>query len=291
MKLSNPYKIAILTDSCSDLSPELRAGKPIFTVPLKITCRDGEYSDGVDIFAPDIYRRLAAGELPKTSLPDFFTADRILSRIKAEGYERVLAIHLSSGLSGTYNMIRLLGESRHDLDVAVFDSVSGALGIGIIVLQAWEDIESGMTWEKLVKERVPKLIANTFPFFSVDTLEYLAKGGRIGKVTAMAGTVLNIKPLITFAPDGQLQSVAKVRGRKAVQDKLLELVRKALGDHKRYNLGVANGGAPEEMAQLRARMEQEFPNYEHFWEGAIDATLSVYIGSGVLGAGVQMLDD
>ena len=291
MKLSYPYKIAILTDSCSDLSPELRAGKPIFTVPLKITCRDGEYSDGVDIFAPDIYRRLAAGELPKTSLPDFFTADRILSRIKAEGYERVLAIHLSSGLSGTYNMIRLLGESRHDLDVAVFDSVSGALGIGIIVLQAWEDIESGMTWEKLVKERVPKLIANTFPFFSVDTLEYLAKGGRIGKVTAMAGTVLNIKPLITFAPDGQLQSVAKVRGRKAVQDKLLELVRKALGDHKRYNLGVANGGAPEEMAQLRARMEQEFPNYEHFWEGAIDATLSVYIGSGVLGAGVQVLDD
>ncbi len=289
--MSNPYKIAILTDSCSDLSPELRAGKPIFTVPLKITCRDGEYSDGVDIFAPDIYRRLAAGELPKTSLPDFFTADRILSRIKAEGYERVLAIHLSSGLSGTYNMIRLLGESRHDLDVAVFDSVSGALGIGIIVLQAWEDIESGMTWEKLVKERVPKLIANTFPFFSVDTLEYLAKGGRIGKVTAMAGTVLNIKPLITFAPDGQLQSVAKVRGRKAVQDKLLELVRKALGDHKRYNLGVANGGAPEEMAQLRARMEQEFPNYEHFWEGAIDATLSVYIGSGVLGAGVQVLDD
>ena len=290
MKLSNPEKIAILTDSCSDLSEELRAGKPIFTVPLKITCRDGEYSDGVDIFASDIYRRLAAGELPKTSLPDFFTADRILSRIKAEGYERVLAIHLSSGLSGTYNMVRLLGESRHDLDVAVFDSVSGALGMGIIVLQAWEDIENGMTWEELVKERVPKLIANTFPFFSVDTLEYLAKGGRIGKVTAMAGTVLNIKPLITFAPDGQLQSIAKVRGRKAVQDKLIELVRKALGDHKRYNLGVANGGAPEEMAQLRARMEQEFPNYDHFWEGAIDATLSVYIGSGVLGAGVQVLD-
>ena len=290
MKLSNPYKIAILTDSCSDLSPELRAGKPIFTVPLKITCRDGEYSDGVDIFAPDIYRRLAAGELPKTSLPDFFTADRILSRIKAEGYERVLAIHLSSGLSGTYNMIRLLGESRHDLDVAVFDSVSGALGIGIIVLQAWEDIESGMTWEELVKERVPKLIANTFPFFSVDTLEYLAKGGRIGKVTAMAGTVLNIKPLITFAPDGQLQSVAKVRGRKAVQDKLLELVRKALGDHKRYNLGVANGGAPEEMAELKEKLKQALPDYDHIWEGELDGTLSVYIGNGVLGAGVQILD-
>ena len=288
--MSNPYKIAILTDSCADLSEELRAGKPIYTVPLKISCRDGDYSDGVDIFAPDIYRRLAAGELPKTSLPDFFTADRILSRIKADGYERVLAIHLSSGLSGTYNMVRLLGESRQDLEIAVFDSLSGALGIGVSALQAWEDIDGGMSWDELITERVPKLLAGTFPFFSVDTLEYLAKGGRIGKVTAMAGTVLNIKPIITFAADGQLQSIAKVRGRRAVQDKLIELVGKALGDHKRYNLAVANGGAPEEMAQLRARMEQLFPHYDHFWQGEIDATLSVYIGSGALGAGVQVLD-
>lgn len=288
--MSNPDKIAILTDSCADLSEELRAGKPIYTVPLKIACRDGEYFDGVDIFSTDIYRRLEAGELPKTSLPDFFTADRILSRIKADGYERVLAIHLSSGLSGTYNMIRLLCESRHDLEIAVFDSLSGALGMGISVLQAWEDIENGMSWDELVKERVPRLLANTYPFFSVDTLEYLAKGGRIGKVTAMAGTMLSIKPLITFAGDGQLQSIAKVRGRKAVQDKLIELVRKSLGDHKRYNLAVANGGAPEEMAQLRTRMEQLFPNYDHFWQGEMDATLSVYIGKGALGACVQVLD-
>ena len=288
--MSNPDKIAILTDSCADLSEELRAGKPIYTVPLKIACRDGEYFDGVDIFSTDIYRRLEAGELPKTSLPDFFTADRILSRIKADGYERVLAIHLSSGLSGTYNMIRLLCESRHDLESAVFDSLSGALGMGISVLQAWEDIENGMSWDELVKERVPRLLANTYPFFSVDTLEYLAKGGRIGKVTAMAGTMLSIKPLITFAGDGQLQSIAKVRGRKAVQDKLIELVRKSLGDHKRYNLAVANGGAPEEMAQLRTRMEQLFPNYDHFWQGEMDATLSVYIGKGALGACVQVLD-
>ena len=202
----------------------------------------------------------------------------------------MLAIHLSSGLSGTYNMIRLLCESRHDLEIAVFDSLSGALGMGISVLQAWEDIENGMSWDELVKERVPRLLANTYPFFSVDTLEYLAKGGRIGKVTAMAGTMLSIKPLITFAGDGQLQSIAKVRGRKAVQDKLIELVRKSLGDHKRYNLAVANGGAPEEMAQLRTRMEQLFPNYDHFWQGEMDATLSVYIGKGALGACVQVLD-
>ena len=288
--LSNPYKIAILTDSCADLSEELRAGKPIYTVPLKIACRDGEYFDGVDIFAPDIYRRLEAGELPKTSLPDFFTADRILSRIKAEGYERVLAIHLSSGLSGTYNMVRLLAEGRHDLEIAVFDSLSGALGMGVSVLQAWEDIDNGMSWDELVKERVPRLLANTFPFFSVDTLEYLAKGGRIGKVTAMAGTMLNIKPLITFAADGQLQSIAKVRGRNLVISKLIELVEQRHAGAARYNLAVANGGAPAEMETLKEKLTAALPDYDHIWSGELDGTLSVYIGDGVLGAAVQRLE-
>ena len=288
--MSNPYKIAILTDSCADLSEDLRAGKPIYTVPLKIACRDGEYFDGVDIFASDIYRRLEAGELPKTSLPDFFTADRILSRIKADGYERVLAIHLSSGLSGTYNMVRLLGESRSDLEIAVFDSLSGALGMGVSVLQAWEDIENGMSWDELVKERVPRLLANTYPFFSVDTLEYLAKGGRIGKVTAMAGSLLNIKPIITFADDGQLLSVAKVRGRQQVIRKLVEMAVNRCGSHKRYNLAVANGGAPEEMETVRQLLTEALPDYDRIWDGEIDGTLSVYIGDGVLGAAVQVLD-
>ena len=124
----------------------------------------------------------------------------------------------------------------------------------------------------------------------MDTLEYLQRGGRIGKVTAMAGTVLQIKPLITFAADGQLQSIAKVGGRKQVQSKLIELVVKACGDHKKYNLAVANGGAPEEMAVLKEKLKAALPNYEHIWEGELDGTLSVYIGDGVLGAGVQILD-
>lgn len=99
----------------------------------------------------------------------------------------------------------------------MFDSLSGSLGLGATVLQAWDDVCAGMSWQELVEQRIPQLIRNTFPFFSVDTLEYLQKGGRIGKITAIAGTMLNIKPLLSFAPDGQLASVAKVRGRQAVQ--------------------------------------------------------------------------
>lgn len=286
----NPERIALLTDSCADLSEELRADKPIFVLPLKILCRDGEFSDGVDFFATDVYARLEAGELPKTSLPDGGTVKDTLDRIAAAGYQKVIAIHLSSGLSGTYNMVRLQGESRDDLEVAVFDSLSGSLGVGMMMLQVWEDIRAGMSFTELKERRVPQLIANTFPFFSVDTLEYLQKGGRIGKITALAGMVLNIKPVVGFAPDGQLSSVAKVRGRKAVQGKLLELLESHAAGHRRYNLAVAHGGAPAEMAELREKLKERFPDYDHLWPGEMDATLSVYIGSGVLGAAIQILD-
>ena len=288
--LSNPEKIALLTDSTADLPAEVRAGKPIYVVPLKISCADGEYSDGVDIFAQDVYRRLRGGELPRTSLPEGGVVSDTLDRIRADGYEKVAAVMLSGGLSGTYNMVRLQAEQREDLEIAVFDSRSGSLGIGIMVLQLWEEIQAGLTWRQLVDQRAPHLIANTFPFFSVDTLEYLYKGGRIGKVTAMAGTLLSIKPIISFAPDGQLQSVAKVRGRRQVQDKILELMQAKFQPGRRYNLGVANGGAPEEMEQFALRVKERFPDYEHCWEGTLDATLSVYIGDGVIGAGIQFLD-
>lgn len=290
MNLSNAEKIALLTDSTADLSPALVGDKPIYVVPLKIVCADGEYSDGVDIFAPDVYDRLHRGELPRTSLPDGGSISDALDRIKADGYEKVLAVMLSSGLSGTYNMVRLQAETRRDLEIAVFDSKSGSLGMGIMVLQLWEDIQAGASWDWLVEKRLPGLIANTFPFFSVDTLEYLSKGGRIGKVAAFAGTLLSIKPIISFAEDGQLQSVAKVRGRRQVQDKILDLMEQRLRPGVRYNLGVANGGAPEEMKELAQRIRERFPNAEHIWEGAIDATLSVYIGDGVLGGGIQLLD-
>ena len=84
--------------------------------------------------------------------------------------------------------------------------------------------------------------------------------------------------------------MAKVRGRNQVKDKLVDLAVKACGDHRRYNLAVANGGDPEGMAAVRQKLTEALPNYDHIWEGEIDGTLSVYIGDGVLGAAVQVLD-
>lgn len=286
-----PQKIALLTDSCADLSPRLAEENHIYRVPLRILCADGEYSDGVDIFGGDIYARLRAGELPQTSLPSAESAGAVLKEIRDEGYDGVIAVMLSSGLSGTYNLVRLIGEEcRGMLPVRVYDSLSGSLGMGMTLLQLAEDIRRGMEWEELTERRVPQLLAGSHPFFSVDTLEYLVKGGRIGKVTATAGTLLQIKPIITFAPDGQLQSVAKVRGRGQVMDKLVAMAVKACGEHRRYNLAVANGGAPADMELVRQKLITALPDYDHIWEGEIDGTLSVYIGDGVLGAAVQVLD-
>lgn len=287
----SPQKIALLTDSCADLSPRLAAENNIYIVPLRILCDDGEYSDGVDIRNVDIYRRLQSGELPRTSLPSGEAIGAVFEKIAEAGYDGVIAVMLSSGLSGTYNLMRLMGSECKNLTVAVFDSVSGSLGMGLTVLQLAEDIRSGMDWETLTTRRAPQLIANTHPFFSVDTLEYLQKGGRIGKVTATAGTLLQIKPVITFAPDGQLQSIAKVRGRNQVIDKLVSMAVKSCGAHRRYNLAVAHGGAPAEMETVRQKLTAALPNYDHLWDGEIDGTLSVYIGDGVLGAAVQVLDE
>lgn len=285
-----PRSIALLTDSCADLTPQMAREHRIHVVPLRIRCADGEHRDGVDIQADDIYRRLRAGELPKTSLPAGEDITAAFDRIAAEGHDGVIAVMLSGGLSGTYNMVRVLAQERTDLEIRVYDSGSGSLGVGIIMLQLAEDLRKGASWEALVETRVPQLIQNTTPFFSVDTLEYLQKGGRIGKVAATAGTLLQIKPILSFASDGQLQSVAKVRGRRQVMDKLVELTVQACGGHRRYNLAVANGGAPGEMEILREKLTAALPNYDHIWAGRLDGTLSVYIGDGILGAGVQVLD-
>lgn len=283
-------KIAFLVDSTADLKPEHIEQMPIYLLPLRIACADGDYNDGEDIFNEDIYRRQEAGELPKTSLPDMSRCMALLEEIKADGYEKVIAIPLSSGLSGTYNMVRLHCEEEKELECVAVDTKMGAMGNGMVILQLWEDIRAGMDWETIIHQRIPFLVESTHPYFSVDTLEYLQKGGRIGKITAMAGTLLSIKPILGFAEDGQLVNVAKVRGRKGVPAKLIELVKAHLGDHKVFNLAVENGGDPEGMEALKEELMAAIPGCQHIWDARMDATLATYVGRGMLGAAIQTLD-
>lgn len=148
-----PKKIALLTDSSADLRWDQARENNIFFVPLRILCEDGEYLDGVNITGPDIYQRLHNGELPQTSLPRVEDFSAKLREIFDLGYDGVIAVMLSSGLSGTYNLARILaGEcAEQGYAMKVFDSVSGALGQGMTVLQLAEDIKNGMDWEELTE--------------------------------------------------------------------------------------------------------------------------------------------
>ena len=256
--LSNPEKIALLTDSTADLPAPMREGKPIYVVPLKIRCEDGEYSDGVDITAEGVYERLHRGELPRTSLPEGGVVSDTLDQIRADGYERVIAVMLSSGLSGTYNMVRLQAGQRDDLEIAVFDSRSGSLGIGIMVLQLWEEILSGTSWDTLVRERAPHLVANTFPFFSVDTLEYLRRGGRIGRITALAGTMLSIKPVMHVDDEGHLTKVGTARGRNASLKALVDHMAETAIDPAGQTVFISHGDCEGDANRVAEDVKRRF---------------------------------
>ena len=290
-----PNKIALLTDSCVDLSPDVLRQNRIYTVPMRILCADGEYLDGLNIRSADIYRRLRAGEIPKTSLPSTERLEQTLRQILADGYDGIIGIMVSSGISGTYNLVRLAAEELEadtGIPMRVYDTLSGSVGQAMTLLQLARDLQNGYAWDELTERRIPSLIRNTTVAFSVDTLEYLLKGGRIGKVAAAAGTLLQIKPILAFSPeDGQLQSVAKVRGRNLVVGKLVELMVKYRGAHKKYNLAVANGGDPDGMELVREKLTAALPDYGFLCEGEINSTFSVYIGDGILGAGIQLLED
>ena len=285
----NPQKIAVLTDSCADIPPHLLKQYSIYVVPLKIRFSDGEYLDGVTIQPKQIYERLPE-ELPKTSLPDGALVEGKLREIQKAGYEKVLAIHLSSGLSGTCNMVRVLGQQLVGLEVVAFDTLSGALGEGLTVIHAAQLIKKGKSWTEMLR-LVPKLIAGTKVFFCVDTLEYLQKGGRIGRITAVAGTLLNIKPIITFAPTGELVNVAKVRGRRQAMQKMVEMLGEAYPGEGRYALGVENGDCPGEMKEIRAMVQTLLPDAVSMTEGEVDCTLGVYVGPHLLGVGIQLLPE
>lgn len=284
-------KIAIITDSCADVPKELREKYDIYVLPMIISCQDGEYKDGINIHAEDVYEKLKT-ELPKTSTPTGEDIESLLNELKEKGYEKAIAIIISSGLSGTVNHVRL-GVEDAGLEVCVIDSLSASIGNGAIVIQAamWRD--AGVPYDELCS-RVKKLCKTTKVFFSIDTLEYLQKGGRIGKATAMVGTALSIKPILSFDEDGEIYTPAKVRGHKLVEKKLLALVEEQVkapeNTGKHYNLVVADGGAPAAREELEQKMKEMFPAYQEIFRAKIGAALSTYLGDNLLGAGVQFLD-
>lgn len=281
-------KVAILVDSGTDVPQELIEKYQMYVIPLKIIYKDRVYTDKVDITPEEIYQRLPQ-EIPGTSLPDGETITKIFEQIKQDGYEKILAVTISSGLSGTYNIVRLIAQQQEELEAYVLDTKNIGIGAGFSAIQAAKWLEEGMEWSLLI-ERLNELVKQTKVFFNVATLEYLQKGGRIGLVASILGTALKLNPIISCNDEGIYYTVGKARGRKKSLDRTVSYVKERIGTAKAFNLAVAHGDAKEEANEMMARLKEEFPQAQQIYFGQISPALVVHTGPGLLGVGVQVLE-
>ena len=280
-------KIALLVDSGMDMPPELIENGGVFVAPLNIMYTKETYMDKVEISAAEIYARLDE-EIPKTSLPSYTYVEKLIQEIKEQGYKHLICITISSGLSGTHNSLRLALEEHPELDSFLVDTKSIGIGGGIQAAFLKREIDKGMSFEDL------KSIAGNIPekgrvFFSIPTLEYLKKGGRIGLVTSILGSALNLNPIISCNEDGIYYTVSKARGRKKSLAKMLDAVEKSLENAKEYDLSVTYGIDEDEARELMVAMKARFSNYRHFYFGEVSPVLGAHTGPGVIGIGVLPL--
>lgn len=280
----NQQKICILVDSGCDVPEALRRRYDMRVIPLKIIYPEGAYDDQVDITAQQVYDRFP-GEIPKTSLPDGQTIQGVLDQARQDGYEKALVVCISSGLSGTCNMLRVFCESYTGLETFVLDTRNISIGSGVLAILAGQWIDEGMDWQTLTRE-LPKRVPDSKVFFCVDTLEYLRKGGRLGLVAAILGMALKLKPIISCNPEGVYYIAGKSLGRQKSIARMLEMAAAFAATGSRPALSLMNGGAPAEAEALRPRLLTAMPGAALLVEGQISPALVVHTGPGLLGIGV-----
>lgn len=278
-------KIAILTDSGSDVPYDIAKEMNIFVVPLQVNYKDRSYRDGVDIDADTMYNRLKE-EIPTTSLPLGGDIDQVLQDIEKQGYTHILAVVLSSGLSGTCNLLRLVAKESK-LPMEVIDTKNIGIGSGLSVIKAAKYVQEGLSWDDLIS-KVNETVLKTRVFFVLDTLEYLQKGGRIGKVTALIGYALDLRPIITCDSEGIYTTIAKARGRKVSINRCLELALEFVGDSKHITIALGHGHALDEVLKLKEHLVQKLGDRITLYIGQVSPALGVHTGPGLIGIGVQI---
>ncbi|MEG0777034.1 MAG: DegV family protein [Raoultibacter sp.] len=281
-------KIALITDSCTDVPAELSARFHILTAPLTINYQDTTYRDRVEISPEEVYARFDE-EIPKTSLPLVSDIDALFNQALAEGCTHALVVTISSGLSGTFDIMGHVAATFPDLKTATIDTKNIGLGAGASVIYAGELIAQGLPFD-LIVEKMKKIVVNTHVFFCVDTLEYLYTGGRINKATYQLGSMLNLRPILTCNEEGVYVPVAKARGRKASLKKTLDLAKASLDGSKQYRVAVVHGDAEAEANEIVKHIRDTFPLATEVFTEQVSPVLVVHTGPGLIGIGTQVLD-
>ncbi len=246
--------IRVVTDSTSDIPQSLADALGIVVVPLNVHFGDDTYKDGIDITSEEFYTRLKeATELPKTSQPSVNDFVQAYEYLTSQG-DDVISIHISEKLSGTLNSAWQARNTWEDASgsqqghgrVEIVDSGMASMGLGLVVLEVARLVNDGASMEDVGKA-IETMIAKTGCYVLLDTLEYLAKGGRIGKANAFMGTLLSIKPILTIA-DGEVHPLDRVRTRDKAIAKLLEI---AQGAAPVRSAAIVHSSTPEEVQRVK----------------------------------------
>ncbi len=273
-------KIALITDTTGDLPESTIEKYNIHVLPFRIIYKDREYKDKYEITPEQVYADLEK-EIPTSSFPALEDMENLLARLEKEGYTHVIAVVLSSGLSGIYNGMKVASESYPNLTTHICDSQSISLGEGALTEEIARMIAAGKDFDSIV-DAIPGIKKRIHLFFVVGTLEYLKKGGRIGKVSGTIAEMLNIKPIISVDDDGMYFTYDKVRGRKQSLKRLVDIGTKFL-DEKKCRLYIMHGDSEEDSRKVFEELKEHPNAVEPEYVGFISPVSGVHSGPGLVG--------
>lgn len=272
-------KIQIITDSMIDVPKNIVEKHNIIVMPLTIIFGDKEYRDGVDLTNAQFYEKLSqTEELPKTSQISPNTFMQVFEKALGEGKE-VLCINGSSRASGTHQSAIIAKNSLESDKIQVFDTMGLSFGGGMFVYEAAEMAEDGKSLGEIM-DRLNKIKLKVDHIFTVDTLEYLKKGGRLNPMKATIATMLNIKPILTVA-EGLVEPLDKVRGSKKVVGKMIELAKQRGNNFENKVVGISHAICPEALAVLKEQVLKEL-NPKEVVVTEIGCTIGTHAGPGTL---------
>lgn len=283
----NNSKTALLVDSGCDIGKEFAAKHDIRILGLKVIYGTDVFSDDIDIDPMTVYERFP-DEIPTTSTPNVIEIRELLDKIKEDGYENVIAVCISSKLSGTYNTVKSVLEDYDGLNGFALDTKNISTGSGLLAMWAAIQLESGMTYADVI-EKLPSKVPDAHVYFYMDTLDYLKAGGRIGNVTGFIGKALDLKPVITCNPEGIYTTVTMLRGRKNSVRKLIRIVEKHVGDSYDKWMSIMNGKAADKVTDVEELLSENFSKMKIVEKKQIVASLAVHTGPGLVGIGVLKL--
>jgi DegV family protein with EDD domain len=271
---------AIVLDSTADF-PEAPSRFPNWrVVPLYVRFGDESFRDYVELGPEDFYARLrTAPELPTTSQPtpgDFLSAYEELG-----AYERIFSVHIASELSGTFASAERAAEEVGGGRIRTIDSGTASAAIAMLGLAIQRRLERGTSDEE-IDELVARYEQGAGLLFTVDTLEFLQKGGRIGRARALAGTLLHVKPILTIT-DGEVVPLKRVRGNQKAMQEFVREFTAGTRDSPSLRVGIAHADAPERAQQLVRMVGSERPQAQVELVTTLGAVVGTHAGPGTVG--------